>query len=169
MNANLKNGLVTLAIFSTSAAVVGGIGYGVKKCLESEKPEITVTDPQKAEQDIQTESDYSRVFFEASQNMQSKEAEKVEEPPVADISALCREIAYYQQINKEIIEDLKAGKRYEVRFKIGSAERKENLIRKSFDELGYKKAATPTYIDKLGSDFENYTDTIKARIASLMK
>ena len=168
MNTNLKSGLTTLAIFASSAAVVGGTIYGIGKSLQPKKPDIMVTDPQKADQAIRTESNTSRAFFEATQNMQSENTQNVQEmEPVKDITELCRNIAAYQQLNNEIIRDLKNGKKSEAEYKITTARRMEQKIRKDLDEAGYLKPNSSNYIDNLGNTFETYDEKTKAEIEAL--
>ena len=162
MNANLKNGLIGLAMVTAASGAI----YGISKSIQPKKPDIMVTDPQKAEQDIQTESDASRSIFQATQNIQNNNEVK-EENPVKDISELCKDIAEYQRLNNEIINDLKSNKKADVEYKMGNAERMKQEIMKSLEEAGYKKANSPVYIDNLGNTFQQYVKRAQTEMETL--
>jgi len=172
MNNNIKNGLVGLAILGTAGGILGGVLYGVDKSIKGKKPELFVTDPQKADEALKQESDMSRVFYEASQNIDANKVSGVqnqseEEKQHVDISGLCLGIAEYQRTSNEIIKNLKSGNRREAEFLMTTAECQEQNIRKALDDAGYGETATEMYIENLGKSFDDYVQKTKAEIASM--
>ena len=163
MNSNLKNAAIGLLMIGAASGVVGGIGYGINQSVKNQKSEVTVTDPQKADEAIEKEGIFSRTLFEVKQKVGNLFTKQEQNPGfIVDLSPLCYQIAEHSNRNNQTIQQLDSLLNTEkpnideAKKLVLKADSSANEVRNSFEKM--KKYA---YIGELEDDFEDYEEVMK--------
>ena len=107
ISSNVKNGLAALLMVGAGAGIIAGVGYGVKDKTNFADG-IFATDPQKTEEALEIESEFSRAVFEAEQKMGvDKEKIKEKNDALADkLEEYANKNPEHEALIKELIKSL---------------------------------------------------------------